>query len=97
LSPHGRGESLADTLAEHASAPGGLGRVGHGLDGVRAATALPDGRLLLVGGRTELIVSKWSLRWSRTLRLRGDLRRAARREPTGAIDPSLGAHGSRAP
>jgi N-acetylneuraminic acid mutarotase len=61
------------------------------------ATALPGGRLLIVGGRTELIVSKWSLRWSRTLRLRGDLQRAARREPTGAIDPSLGAHGSRAP
>lgn len=56
------------------------------------ATALPGGRLLLVGGRTELIVSKWNLRWSKTLRLRGDLARAARREPSGAIDLGLGAH-----
>jgi hypothetical protein len=61
------------------------------------ATALPDGRLMLIGGRTEMIVNKWTLRWSKTLRLRGDLHRAARREPTGAIDPGLGAHGSRAP
>jgi hypothetical protein len=54
------------------------------------ATALSDGRLLLVGGRTEMIVNKWNLRWSRTLRLRGELGHAARRE-------AMGAHGSRAP
>jgi Galactose oxidase, central domain len=61
------------------------------------ASALPDGRILLVGGRTELIVSKWNLRWSRILRLRGDLRRAARREATGPLDLGRGAHGSHAP
>lgn len=61
------------------------------------ATALPDGSVLLVGGRTEMIVNKWNLRWSRTLPLRGDLGRAARREISAAIDPELGARGVRAP
>jgi hypothetical protein len=61
------------------------------------ATALPDGSILLVGGRTEMIVNKWGLRWSRTLRLHGDARRAAEREATGAIAPDLGAQGTRAP
>lgn len=61
------------------------------------ATALPDGSILIVGGRTEMIVNKWGLRWSRTLRLRGDVERAARREITGAIAPDLGARGTRAP
>ena len=57
------------------------------------ASALPDGELCLVGGRTELIVSEWNLRWSRTLRLRGRWRDAARRPEAKVLDPTLGRGG----
>ena len=53
------------------------------------AVAVGSGYVLLVGGRSEFIVSKWNLRWAKRLRLPQRWRKAASRPPPRRLHDSL--------
>jgi hypothetical protein len=87
--PSGIGAERAIAEVEVIDAASGARTIGEWLRRPReshSATALADGRVLVVGGRRRVLYSHWNLRWATRVRLRGEWRTRARTAPQGVVE-----------